>query len=62
VLKFRKTVPFRRAGNEPQFDQEIKEDLEFLRSMMADPAKFEHWANDLLDRAHGRNVERKDRR
>jgi len=46
----------------PLSDQKIKEDIEFLRGMMADPAKFERWANDLLDRAHGRNVGRKHRR
>ena len=46
----------------PISKEEIKEDIEFLRGMMADPAKFERWANDLLDRAHGRNVERKRRR
>jgi hypothetical protein len=43
-------------------DQELKEDIKFLRSVMADPARFERWAHDLLDRAHGRNVERKHRR
>ncbi len=46
----------------PISDEEIKEDIEFLRSKMADPAEFERWANDLLDRAHGHNVERRHRR
>ncbi len=41
-------------------EQEIREDIEFLRAVRADPAKFKLWANDLLDRAH--NVERKHRR
>jgi hypothetical protein len=40
-------------------DQEIKEDVEFLRAIRGDPEKFRRWANDLLDRAH--NAERKHR-
>ncbi len=46
----------------PISNEEIKENIEFLRRMMADPAKFERWANDLLDRAHRRNIERRRRR
>jgi hypothetical protein len=46
----------------PASDKETKEAIEFLRNMMADPAKFERWANDLLDKAHGRYVGRKRRR
>ncbi len=46
----------------PISDEEIKEDIEFLKRQMADPVKFERWANDLLDRAHRRNVERRHRR
>ena len=46
----------------PISKKEINENIKFLRGIMADPAKFERWANDLLDRAHGRNVERKRRR
>jgi len=46
----------------PISNEEIKENIEFLRGMMADPAKFERWANDLLDRAHRRNVGRRRRR
>jgi hypothetical protein len=46
----------------PISDEEIKEDIEFLRNIMADPVKFNRWANDLLDRAHRHNVERRRRR
>ncbi|MDV3292652.1 MAG: hypothetical protein LYZ70_00090 [Nitrososphaerales archaeon] len=41
-------------------DEEVRGAIEFVRSKVADPVKFERWANDLLDRAH--NVERKRRR
>jgi hypothetical protein len=41
-------------------DKEIRESIEYVKGKMADPAKFEEWANDLLDRAH--NVDRKSRR
>ncbi len=44
----------------PISDEEIRESIEFVRSKMADPATFERWANELLDKAH--NVERKRRR
>lgn len=40
---------------------EVKEDIEFLRTLMADSVRFNAWANDLLDRAHRVNVERRDR-
>lgn len=43
----------------PISDEEIKEDIEFLRNIMADPVKFNNWANDLLDKAHGHIVERR---
>ena len=35
---------------------EVREDIEFLRNLMADPVRFKTWANDLLDRAHKVNV------
>jgi hypothetical protein len=38
---------------------EVKEDIKFLRALMADPARFNAWANDLLDRAHKVDAERK---
>lgn len=41
---------------------EVKQDIEFLRTLMADPVRFNAWANDLLDRAHKINVERRRRR
>ncbi len=44
----------------PASNEDIREAIKFLRKKMADPVKFERWANELLDRAH--NVERKRRR
>jgi len=46
----------------PVSKEEIQEDIAFLNGLLADPVKFERWANDLLDRAHGRVVERRNRR
>ncbi len=46
----------------PVSKEEIQEDIAFLKGLLADPVKFERWANDLLDRAHGRAVERRNRR
>ncbi len=46
----------------PVSDEEIRKSIEFVKSKMADPMTFERWANDLLDRAHGCNVEQKRRR
>jgi hypothetical protein len=47
---------------EPISDQKIKEDIAFLKGLLADPVKFERWANDMLDRAYGRVVKRRGRR
>ncbi len=46
----------------PISDEEIRESIEFVRSKMADPATFERWANELLDRAHAYYVGRRRRR
>ena len=43
-------------------EEELKEAIEFLRAKMADPAEFERWANELLDKSVAHNVERKHRR
>lgn len=40
----------------------MREVIEFLRNKMADPVRFERWANELLDRGHGYHVGRRKRR
>ncbi len=47
---------------EPVPNEELEEDIEFLRGIMSDPARFEKWANDTLDRSHRHNVGRKKKR
>ncbi len=36
-------------------DEELERDLEFMRNLLADPARFKAWANDVLDRARRRS-------
>jgi len=38
----------------PVSEEELKEDLKFLRRMLADP-KFDTWANELLDRGRSKS-------
>lgn len=46
-----------RVTTKPVSDEEVREAVRFVKSKMADPAEFNRWANELLDRAH--DVERR---